>query len=82
METEYNWELILKVAAPLSLAEAYIFYTNISDGWKWFSLVVGIILSGVIMYFQDKKKSNVFTAVALVFLAALVVRLLKNFGAL
>ena len=53
---EYNWELILKTAAPISLIEAYIFYTNISDNWKWFSLIVGLALAGTIIYLKDKKK--------------------------
>ena len=80
MEEEYNWKLILKVSAPISLIEAYIFYTSISDGWKWFSLIAALLLVGVIVYFKDKKKSNIFTAVGIVFLVALIVRFLKNFG--
>ena len=80
MEEEYNWDLILKIAIPIALVEAYIFYTNISNGWKWFSLVVGLLLAGIIVYLKDKKKNNIFTAVAIVFLAALIVRFLKNFG--
>ena len=80
MEEDYNWELILKIAIPISLIEAYIFYTNISNGWKWFSLIIGLLLSGGIVYMKDKKKSNIFTAVGIVFLTALIVRFLKNFG--
>lgn len=80
MEEEYNWNLILKIAVPVSLIEAYIFYTNISNGWKWFSLIVALLLAGGIVYAKDKKKSNVFTAAGIVFLAALIVRFLKNFG--
>ncbi|MBI2658503.1 hypothetical protein HYX05_00155 [Candidatus Woesearchaeota archaeon] len=80
MEEEYNWELILKIAVPIALAEAYIFYTNISNGWKWLSLIVGSLFAGWIVYLKNKKKNNIFTAVAIVFLAALVVRFLKNFG--
>ena len=80
MEEEYNWDLILKIAIPIALVEAYIFYTNIGNGWKWFSLIVGLLLAGIIVYLKDKKKNNIFTAVAIVFLAALIVRFLKNFG--
>lgn len=80
MEEEYNWDLILKTAVPISLIEAYIFYTNISNSWKWFSLVIGLALSGGIIYTIDKKKNNIFTAVGSVFLAVLIVRFLKNFG--
>lgn len=80
MEEEYNWDLILKIAIPIALVEAYIFYTNISNGWKWFSLIVGLLLAGIIVYLKDKKKNNIFTAVAIVFLATLIVRFMKNFG--
>lgn len=80
MEEEYNWDLIAKVSAPIALAEAFVFYTNISDGWKWVSIASGLFLAGLLVYINDKKKANIFTAIAIVFLAALVVRFLKNFG--
>ena len=80
MEEEYNWELILKTAIPIALIEAYIFYVNISNGWKWFSLVIGLLLTGSIVYTKNKKKNNIFTAVGIVFLVALIMRFLKNFG--
>lgn len=80
MEENYNWDLIVKVAIPIALIEAYIFYTNIGNWWKWFSLVVGLLLAGTIVYMKDKKKNNIFTAVGIVFLVALIVRFLKNFG--
>lgn len=80
MEEEYNWELILKFALPVAAIEAYVFYINISNFWKWFSLIIGLILAGTFVYIKDKKKSNIFTAVGIVFLVALIVRLLKGFG--
>lgn len=80
MEEEYNWNLILKVAAPISLINAFVFYTNISNFWKWFSLVIALLLAGAIVYTKSKKKNNIFTTVGIVFLVALIVRLLKNFG--
>lgn len=80
MEEQYKWSLILKIAVPISLIEAYVFYTNISNGWKWFALILGLILTGTIVYFKDKKKSNIFTAIGIVFLVVLIVRFLKNFG--
>ncbi|MBI3026971.1 hypothetical protein HYY70_02565 [Candidatus Woesearchaeota archaeon] len=80
MEEEYNWDLIIKVATPISLIEAYVFYTNISNSLKWFSLIAGLMAAGSIVYFKDKKKSSIFTAIGIVFLAALVVRFLRNFG--
>ena len=82
MEEEYNWSLILKIAIPVALVEAYIFYTNIADGWKWFSMVAALLSAGIAVYIKNKKKSNIFTAVAIVFLVVLIVRFLKNFGAI
>ena len=82
MEENYNWNLIIKASIPIALIEAYIFYINISNGWKWLSLIIGLALTGIIVNLKDKKKNNVFTAVAIVFLAALIVRFLKNFGIL
>ena len=81
IEEEYNWNIILKVAVPIALAEAYVFYArNIGNGWKWFSLIIGLLLSGGLVYMKSKKKNNIFTAVGIVFLAALIVRFLRNFG--
>ena len=80
MEEEYNWSLILKVAVPLALAEAYLFYSDISNGWKWSSLIAALLLAGGIVYIKDKKKGNIYTAVAVVFLVALIVKFLKDFG--
>ncbi|MBI2659910.1 hypothetical protein HYX07_02015 [Candidatus Woesearchaeota archaeon] len=79
MEEEYNWGIILKIAIPISLVEAYVFYTNINDVWKWLSLIAGLSLAGFIVYIKDRKRSTIFTAVGIVFLAALIVRFLKNF---
>ena len=80
MEEEYNWSLISIVSVPFALITAFIFYTSIANLWKWISLVMGLFLTGLIVYITNKKKSNVFTAIGLVFLVALIVRFLKNFG--
>ena len=80
MEQEYNWNLINKVAIPTALIEAYIFYTNISDSWKWISLIAGLLATGGIIYSKDKKKNNIFTGIGFVFLVALIIRFLKNSG--
>ena len=80
MEEEYNWNLILKCSVPVALVEAYIFYTNLADAWKWSALVIGVSLSGIIVYFNEKKKSNIFNTAAIVLLAALIVKFLKSSG--
>ena len=77
---EYNWNLILKAAVPFSIIEAYIFYTGVSDFWKWISLIAALILAGWIVYLKDKRKNNIFTAIGILFLAVLVVRFLKLSG--
>ena len=77
---EYNWNLILKCAVPVALVEAYLFYANLGDVWKWSALVVGASLSAMLVYINEKNKSNVFTAAAIVLLAALIVRFLKSLG--
>ena len=82
MEESYNWELIMKIAAPIAAIEAYIFYTGISSGWKWVSMVAALLITGGIVYMKDKKKNNIFTAAGIVFLAALVVKLLRESGIL
>ena len=82
MEENYDWELILKVALPISAIVGYTFYTNINNVWKWSSLILGMFASGAIIYRKDKKKNNVFTAVGIIFLVALIIRFLKNSGIL
>lgn len=77
---EYNWNLILKCSVPAALVEAYIFYANLADAWKWSALVIGVSLSAMLVYMNEKKKSSVFTAAAIVLLAALIVKFLKNLG--
>jgi hypothetical protein len=80
MEDSYNWDLIMKVAVPISLAVAFIFYTSISIKAQWFYLFLWLIVTGVIIYKFDKKKNNIFTAIGLVFLVALVMRFIKTAG--
>jgi len=82
MEEDYDWALILKVAAPFALAEAYVFYTDIGSLWKWLLLVLGLSLTGVFVYINYKKKGSLFTSIGIVLLAALIVRFLKNSGLL
>jgi len=82
MEEEYNWSLILKSSVPIALVEIYIFYANIGNAWKWSALAIGIFLSAMIVYMNEKKKSGVFTAAAIVLLAVLAVRFLKASGLL
>ena len=80
MEDDYNWNLILKVAVPIILIDGFLFYTNIGSLWKWISLVIASGLAGILVYINDKKRSNMFTSIGIVVLAALIVKFLKDFG--
>ncbi|HLC49950.1 MAG TPA: hypothetical protein VJI97_00815 [Candidatus Nanoarchaeia archaeon] len=80
MEEEYNWELIMKVALPVSLFVGWAFYTNIGNFWKWLALVSGAAIAAGIVYSKSRRKGNVFTAAAVVFLVALVVKFSKAWG--
>lgn len=82
MEEDYNWSLILAVAAPIAIAEAYIFNTGLKNAWKWAILLIGLLSAGGIVYAKDKRKASVFTAAAIVFLAVLLVKFLKEFQGL
>ncbi len=79
-EHEYNWEIILKISAPVSLVVAYVFYTGISDFAKWSVMALGIMAAGGITYSKDKKKGDIFTAMAVVLLAAVLTMLLRRAG--
>ncbi len=80
MQEEYNWNLIFMVSVPIAIIEIYVFYTNISNTWKWLALLTGMLLAAGIVYLKDKRKSNIFTAAGIVFLVALIMRFLKQFG--
>ncbi len=80
MEDDYNWNIIMLVAIPMALIEAAVFYFNFKNAWRWIILVTGLLLTGTLVYLKDRKKGNIFTAAAIVFLTALVVKFLKGFG--
>jgi len=80
MEQETNWKIILRSALPVAVIMVIVFYTNIGIKLKWFYLVLGLIVTYFIVYFQDKKKHNVFTAIVLVLMIALITYGLKNLG--
>ena len=80
MQEDYNWDLIMKVSIPVALAVAAVFYLRIGNSWKWSALAIGLFLAALLVYMRDKRKSNIFTSMGIVFLAALVVKLLRDLG--
>ena len=80
MDEDYNWGLISKVAVPIALVSGYAFYSNISDGQKNAILVAAMLLAGFLIYMKSRKKANIFTAAAIVFLITILVKFLKASG--
>ena len=80
MEYEYNWNVVLRSSLPIAVIMAIVFFTNINIRLKWFYLILGLIATYFVVYYQDKKKHNIFTAMALVLLIALIVYGSRNLG--
>jgi len=80
MTKEYDWNIILRSSLPVGLLMAFIFYTDIKIGLKWFYLVLAMVMEYGIVYYQDKKKHNIFTAMTLVLLISMITYGLKNLG--
>ena len=80
MEPEYNWNVILRSSLPIAIIMALIFFTNIKINLKWFYLILSLVITYFVVYYQDKKKHNIFTAIMIVILVSLIVYGLKNLG--
>ncbi len=80
MGQEYNWKIILRSALPVGAVLVFIFFTDIRMNFKWVFMVLGLIITYFVIYFQDKKKHNVFTGVMLVLLISLIAYALKRMG--
>lgn len=80
MEQKYNWKAIFSGASAPSIAMFFVFRSGMLLGWKWFYLILGILLSIGITYYFDKKKHNMFTAPFIVIIVSLVVHGLRNLG--
>ncbi len=77
---EYNWKLILPVSIPVGLIEAYVFYSNMPNLWKYFLLLIGLLLAFWIIYTKEKSKKSIFTASCLILLFILVEEMIKKLG--
>ena len=54
----YDWKLILAVAAPISMIEAFLFYADVLDFWKWLSLILALAITAAIVYVKDKRRNH------------------------
>lgn len=80
MEEEHNWDLIMKVSVPIALAVGIVFYLRIGNAWKWSAFAMGLFLAALLVYINDKRKSNIFTAMGIVFLVTLIVKFFRDSG--
>ena len=80
MEEEYNWNIILRSSLPVSAIMAFVFFTSLRNSLKWLVLVLAFIATYLMVYFQDKRKHNIFTAMAIVLLVSLIVHSLRKLG--
>ncbi|MBS3102127.1 hypothetical protein J4458_01620 [Candidatus Woesearchaeota archaeon] len=80
MEEEYDWNIILRNSLPVSAVMAFVFFTNIGNNLKWISLILALAATCLMVYFQSRKKHNIFTAMAIVLLVSLIAHSLRKFG--
>ena len=80
MEDEYDWNLILKCSVPAAIAVSIVYYLNTTNFWKLTSLILGCFLASLLVYINSKKKQNIFTASAVVFLAYITMKMLIQLG--
>lgn len=78
-EPEYNWKLILTASIPLTIVVFFIFQ-RVSSGWAWLWLILCMAAAGIIVYFKSKKKADIFTAAAIIFLVGVGLRFLERAG--
>jgi hypothetical protein len=77
--SEHDWGIISKGAIPGTIGVVLTF-ANITSGWKWVLTIACMVAAYGIVYVYSKKKADLFTAVALVFAAALVMHFLTQAG--
>lgn len=77
--SEHNWGVIFKGAIPAGVGVVLAF-ANITSNWKWAITLLCMAAAYGIVSFSSKKKSDLFTAAALVFVVALAMHALSRAG--
>jgi hypothetical protein len=77
--TEHNWDAISKGAIPSSIGVVLAF-ANMTTNWRWGVSLLCMIFAYIIISFYSKKKSDLFSGVALVFVTGIVMHLLSLAG--
>ena len=78
---EHDWNAIMKGAVPAG-AGVVLAFANLTSNWKWGITLLCMAAAYGIVSFYSKKKSDLFTAVALVFVIALAMHGLSQAGVL
>ncbi len=79
--SEYNWNVISKGAVPASIGVVLAF-ANLTSNWRWAITFMCMAAAYGIVAFSSRKKSDLFTAAAMVFVVALVMHALSRAGIL
>ena len=79
MEETHHWGNILRGAVPASIA-VVIAFVNITSQWKWAILFLSMGAAYFLVAMKTKKKADLFTAMAIVFLSALAAHFLQGAG--
>ena len=80
-ESEHNWNAITKGAIPGGVGVVLAF-ANLTSNWKWAITLLCMGAAYGIVSFSSKKKSDLFAAVAIVFVVALAMHGLSRAGIL
>jgi hypothetical protein len=78
-EETHDWNAILRGAIPSSIAVILIF-ANLSQSWRWPLALLCMGVAYGMVYTKSKKKADLFTAAAIVFLTALAMHFLSRAG--
>jgi ABC-type Fe3+-siderophore transport system permease subunit len=75
----YDWNAISK-GAVLGAIGVVLAFSNLVSNWRWGIAAICMAAAYGIVSFSSKKKSDLFSAVALVFVAALIMHFLSKAG--
>ncbi len=78
-QDDYNWSSISKGAIPASIGVVLAF-ANLATNWRWMITVLCMVMAYIIVSFSSKKKSDLFTAIALVFAVSIAMHALSTAG--
>ena len=79
MTEQHQWGHIFRGAIPMSIG-AVILFANMHSSWKWALLIAAMAGAYALVSMKTKKKADLFTAMAIVFVCGLGVHFLQGAG--